>query len=552
MERLDRVPQGRRLAQIAAVIGREFSYDLLSAVTRIDETELRTALSLLEKADIIHRVGISPLIIFAFKHALLRDAIYNSLLKSARRRIHADIAAALADHFGGILVNRPEILAYHHTEAGNHELAIRCWYEAGQRAMAHSGNVEAIAHYRKALELLNALPDTPGRIRQEIEILLALGIPLIAVQGYAAAETRDAFARARASCLKLDNPPESFQALYGLWGHAWMTGKNQEALGMADEFLSRSQASADAALLMVAHRMMGSTLLTIGEFLAARQHFEETIALSKRGGARSLYNLYMVEPQAASLLLLSWNLWFLGFPDQALSRVAEALAVAQDLRQPYTLAFAHYMTSVVHLLRGEPARALASAERSLEISEEQQFRFSLYRLLSNISRGRALGELGQLAEAQTELKRGIDEARRQGVGYMAAMMDSWLADVYAKSGDHETALSIVEQAVANVSDEAGRPWESELNRQRGQFLLALEPARVGEAESYFAKAIEVARRQGAKSLELRAATSLAELWRAQGRLDEARDLIGPIYRWFSEGTDTADLRRARDVQIALN
>jgi ATP/maltotriose-dependent transcriptional regulator MalT len=260
----------------------------------------------------------------------------------------------------------------------------------------------------------------------------------------------------------------------------------------------------------------------------------------------------MVEPQAASLLLLSWNLWFLGFPDQALSRVAEALAVAQDLRQPYTLAFAHYMTSVVHLLRGEPARALASAERSLEISEEQQFRFSLYRLLSNISRGRALGELGQLGEAQAELKRGIDEARRQGVGYMAAMMDSWLADVYAKSGDHETALSIVEQAVANVSDEAGRPWESELNRQRGQFLLALEPARVGEAESYFAKAIEVARRQGAKSLELRAATSLAELWRAQGRLDEARDLIGPIYRWFSEGTDTADLRRARDVQIALN
>jgi class 3 adenylate cyclase/tetratricopeptide (TPR) repeat protein len=550
MERLDRVAQGRRLAQIASVIGREFSYDLLSAASRIDENELRTALSLLEEADIIRRIGIAPLVVFAFKHALLRDALYKSLLKSTRRQIHADIAAILADHLRGIVVNRPEILAYHHTEAGNHELAIRCWYEAGQCALAHSGNVEAIAHYRKALELLNALPDTPGRIRQEVDILLALGIPLIAVQGYAAAETRDAFARARTLCLKLDNPPEYFQALYGLWGNAWMGGKNYEALGMANEFLSRSRAPADAVLSMVAHRVMGSTLLTIGEFPSARQHFEKTISLSKGKGTRSLYNRYMVEPHVASLLLLSWDLWFLGFPDQSLSRVAEALAVAQDLRQPYTVAFAHYMTSVVHLLRGEPARALASAERSLEISHEQ--RLSLYVLLSKISRGRALGELGQLGEAQTELIRGIDEARSQGVEFMRAMMDSWLADVYAKSGDNETALSIVEQAIANISDETGRPWEAELYRQRGQILLALDRARVGEADSYFEKAVDVARRQSAKSLELRAATSLAEHWRAQDRLDEARDLIGPIYRWFSEGTDTADLRRARDVQIALN
>jgi class 3 adenylate cyclase/tetratricopeptide (TPR) repeat protein len=549
MERLDRVAQGRRLAQIAAVIGREFSYDLLSAASRIDEDELRAALSLLEEADIIHRVGISPFVIFAFKHALLRDAIYNSLLKSARRQIHADIAAILADHFRGIVVNRPEILAYHHTEAGNHESAIRCWYEAGQRARAHSANVEAIAHYRKALELLNALPDTPGRSRQEIEILLALGIPLIAVRGYAATETREAFARARALCLKLENPPEHFQALYGLWGHAWMGGKNHEALGMAHEFLSRSQAFADAVLLLVAHRMMGSTLLTAGEFTSARQHFEETIALSKEKGTGSLYKFYMVEPHAASLLLLSWDLWFLGFPDQALSRVAEAVAVAQDLKQPYTIAFAHYMTSVVHLLRGESARALESAERSLEISHEQ--RFSLYVLLSNISRGRALGELGQFGDAQSEMKAGIDEARRRGVGFMLAMMESWLADSYARSGDNETALSIVERALADISDMTGRPWESELHRQRGQLLLMLEPPRFGEAESHFRKAIDVAQRQSARSLELRAATSLAELWRTQGRLDEVRNLIGPIYRWFNEGTDTADLRRAREIRLAL-
>src|SRR5262249_40024500 len=240
-------------------------------------------------------------------------------------------------------------------------------------------------HFRKALEALSALPDTTERCKQEIEIQLALGIPLIAVRGYPAEETRDAFARARSLCLTLDSPPEYFQALYGLWGHSWMGGRNDDALNMASEFLSRARASADAVPLVVAHRVMGSTLLGLGEFQSSKQHFEESIELSKGKGKRSLYDLYMVEPQAASLLLLSWDLWFLGYPDQALSRVLEALALGQELAHPYTIAFAHYMTSVVHILRGEPDQALAHAEKSLEMSKEQ--RFSLYVLLSQISRG---------------------------------------------------------------------------------------------------------------------------------------------------------------------
>jgi tetratricopeptide (TPR) repeat protein len=288
--------------------------------------------------------------------------------------------------------------------------------------------------------------------------------------------------------------------------------------------------------------------LTVGEFQSSKQHFEESIALSKRQGQR-LYSLYMVEPQAASLLLLSWDLWFLGYPDQALSRVSEALALARELAQPYTIAFAHYMTSVVHLLRGEPDRALASAEQSLEMSWEQ--RFSLYILLSQISRGRALAGLGHVAEAKTQIKQGLEEARRKGVGYFLPMMNSWLADAHALSGDHETALSIVEQTLGNMSDQAGRSWEAELHHQRARILLALDPARAREAEANLRQAIEVARRQSAKSLELRAATTLAEIWRTQERFDEARDLIGPIYRWFDEGADTKDLMRARDIQLGL-
>ena len=322
-----------------------------------------------------------------------------------------------------------------------------------------------------------------------------------------------------------------------------MGGNNRDGLHMAEEFLSRSRALSDPVLLMMGHRVMGSTLLTVGDFRSSANHFEETIRLSTGKEERPLYNLYMVGPRAASLLLLSWDLWFLGYPDQPLSRVSEALALGQDLGHPYTVAFAHYMTSVVHLLRGDAARALESAERSFEMSQEQ--RFSLYAILSRISRGKAIGELGRLEEARAEIELGIDEARRSGVGFMLPMMDSWLAEVHAKTGENERALAIVERALSDIGDVTGRSWEAELHRQRAQILLTLNPSKVIEAESHLKKSIEVARGQSAKSLELRAATSLAELWQTQGRPDEARALLEPIHRWFHEGAGTADLRRAR-------
>lgn len=550
MERLDRVAPSRKLAMIAAVIGREFSYDLLSAVSQLDEDKMLTALSLLEQADIVYRVDISPSLRFAFKHVLLRDAIYDSLLRSKKQQIHAEIATVLEHQFPELAENQTEVLAYHHQEAGNHSAAIRYWFKSGQRALAHSANIEAIASFRSALELLKTLPETPERTKQETEVQLALGIPLIAVKGYASTETREAFSRARALCLRLGDIPEYFQALFGLWGHSWMGGRNDEALSMADEFLVRSRDLSDPVLAMVAHRVMGSTLLTIGDFQSSANHFEETIRLSISEGRQPLHQLYVVEPQAASLLLQSWDLWFLGYPDRALSRVSEALALAQDLAHPYTVAFAHYMTSVVHLLRGDAARALENAQNSFEMSQEQ--RFSLYAILSRISRGRAIGELGRIEEARSDIALGIDEARRNGVGFMLPMMNSWLAEIDAKVGENERALSLIEGLLAGVGDVTGRAWESELHRQKAQILLSLDPSKVGDAESHLRKSIEVARGQSAKSLELRAATSLAELLRRQGRIDEARTLLEPICDWFDEGTDTADLKRARDCRCALH
>ncbi len=550
MERLDRVPQGRRLAQTAAVMGREFSYELLSFALPMEEDDLRLTLARLEDADIIYRVGISPLVLFAFKHALLRDAIYASLLKSSRRQMHADIAALLETRFREVSENQPEILAHHYSEAGNYELAVRSWYKSGQRAIAHSANVEAIAHFRKALEQLAGLPDTAHRTSQEIKLQLALGIPLIAVRGYAAEEAREVFARARTLCLKIDSPNEYFQALYGLWGNAWMSGKIDVALRMSEEFLKRAEGSTDIVPQMVAHRVMGSTLLPVGRFQESRQHFEDSIALSQKRDQQSLYSRYMVEPQAASMLLLSWDLWFLGHPDQALSRVSEALGLARELAQPYTIAFAHYMTSVVNILRGEYADARTNALASLEVSREQ--RFSLYVLLSRISGACALGGLGALEEARSEMQSGLHEMRSSGVGYMLPMMESWLSDLLAQSGDREAALSIVERTLGKMDDATGRSWQSELHRRKAELALALDTARKDDAELELNRAIDLARLQGAKSLELRSATTLASLLATQGRNDEARYLLEPVYGWFSEGRDTADLRRARETLATVS
>jgi predicted ATPase len=290
--------------------------------------------------------------------------------------------------------------------------------------------------------------------------------------------------------------------------------------------------------------------LTIGNFQPSANHFQETIKLSTSEGKPPLNNLYMVEPQAASLLLLSWDLWFLGYPDQALARVLEALALGEALAQPYTVAFAHYMTSVVHLLRGDAGRAFDSAEKSYLMSREQ--RFLLYEILSRISRGRAFGDLGRIDEARSEIALGIEEARRNGVGFMLPMMNGWLADTHAKAGDNERALSIVETCLAESGDATGRSWEAELYRQKAAMLLALYPEKVDDTEACLLKSLDVARGQSAKSLELRAATSLAEFWRTRGKAEQARALLEPICGWFTEGTDTADLKRARKALSALS
>ncbi|MEK6209470.1 MAG: AAA family ATPase [Pseudomonadota bacterium] len=540
--RLDRAPQARSVAQAAAVIGREFSYDLLQRVSALSSSELGSALAHLEQSEIVKKIDNRPSARYAFKHALVRDAAYDSLLKSSRREIHAKVGAILEEEWPEVVVGQPELLAYHYSLAGNAEMALRYWLKGGQRARSRSANLEAIGQFQKALEFLSLLPQTPGRNEAELEIQLALGLCFVAVRGYSADDTRQSFERACALSAQLVEPHKEIQAIFGLWGHYWMRARHDRATDLGEALLTKAEELQDPIALAVGHRCLGSTLFTLGDFVQAREHLERTISLVQQASPEGLSLSYAVDPRIAAQLILAWDTWILGYPAQALQNVLQALEQATEHADPYSIAFAQYVTSAVLLLRGEPQNSLDHADQSLALSREH--RINLYAIYSRFGRGCALAKLGQAAQAIVEIREGIEEARRSNLGYMRSFMLGWLATVQVATGDPETALATIDEALRRIDDVEGRVWEAEVRRLQGEILLVARPDAVAEAERSYLDAITVAQRQHARSLELRATTSLARLLQSNDRNDEARSLLAPIYGWFTEGLDTADLIEA--------
>jgi class 3 adenylate cyclase len=540
--RLDRAPQARNVAQIAAVLGREFSYDMLLRVSSLNRAELDSALAQLEERGIVQLMGNRPSPRYAFKHALVRDAAYDSLLKSNRREVHARVGSIIVAEWPEIVANQPELLAYHYSLAGNTEQAIRYWLLGGQRAHDRSANIEAASQLQKALESLILLPQTPARRETELEIELSLGLCYIAVRGYSAKHTRKSFERARSLSAELGEPRKELQAIFGLWGHYWMRARHDRAIELAETLLAKAAPLHDPTALILGHRALGSTLFTLGDFMRARDHLAHTVALGLQSNIVKPSS-YAVDPRIAARLMLAWNLWILGYPDQALDEVLQALAQAREQADPYSIAFAHYVTSAVTLLRGEPEESLSHADQSLAISREH--RINLYSLYSRFGRGCALARMGQEALAIFEIREGIEEARRSKLGYLRAFMLGELASLQAATEDPETALFTIDEALADIDDVAGRAWEAEIHRLRGSVLLAAQPDAVEAAEKSFKQAITVAQRQNARSWELRAATSLSRLLQGQNRQDEARTLLSSILGWFTEGFDTLDLKTAQ-------
>ncbi|MDQ3828367.1 MAG: AAA family ATPase, partial [Candidatus Tectomicrobia bacterium] len=543
MARLDRLAAVKSLAQLAATLGREFSYDLLQAVAPWDEGALRQGLHQLVVAEFLYQRGLPPQATYHFKHALIQDAAYQSLLRSIRQQYHQRIAQVVEKRFPEICETQPELLAHHYTEAGLSAQAIPYWQRAGQRALERSAHLEAIAHLRQGLATLTRLPESLERTQQELLLQTLLGAALMPTRGRASPEVAQVYTRARELCRQVGETPLLFPVLWGLYTFYLVRAEYQIARELAEQFLRLAQRHDDPALLMAAHQALGATLSWLGEFIPARAHLEQCIALYDPQQHHPLAIRYGHDPGVVSLAYAAWVLWCLGYPDQALQRSHEGLTLAQELAHPYSHATALNYAAMVHWLCGERALAQARAELLRTLATEQEF--ALWVADAMMWRGLALVVEGQGAEGIILMYQGLAAFETTGA---KAARSSWLAllaEACGKGGQAEKGLDVLTEALAAVHTTAERFYEAELYRLKGELLLTPSRANRAEAEICFHEGLEIARRQQAKSLELRAAMSLARLWQQQGKREEARELLAPIYGWFSEGFDTADLQEAK-------
>ncbi len=549
MARLDRLAPVRELAQVGAVLGREFSYELLQAISPGDEARLQQGLRQLVEAELISQSGLPPQATYVFKHALLQDTAYQSLLKSRRQQLHLTIGQVLEARFPETAEAQPELVAHHYTEAGLTEQAVAKWQQAGDRDVKRSANVEAVQHFTKALELLQTLPDTPERPQHELALLLSMGAPLIMTRGYATPEVGTTYARARALCQQIGETPQLFLAVAGVFKFYLMRVELQMALELAEQLLRLAQQVQDPILVMTAHMALGVTLFYRGALVAARTHLEQALTLYDPHQHGFLARVHGDDVGTTSLSFLSWTLWRLGYPDQALHRSQEALTLAHTLAHPYAIAATLGLAAALHKYRGEVQRIQELAEALIRLASDQGMTLSVAQ--GTIMRAAALVRQGEsLEEGVAQIRQGLSIMR--AVGHQSAQPTylAFLAEAYERMAQAEEGLTVVAEALAIVRRTGECHYEPELYRLQGELTLqsqgpGLPSAVEAEAEQCFHQAIAVARTQQAKSWELRAATSLARLWHRQGKKEPARQLLGDIYGWFTEGFDTHDLRAAK-------
>jgi predicted ATPase len=472
------------------------------------------------------------------------------LLRSTRQQYHQRIAQVLEARFPEFCETQPELLAYHYTEADVLAQAIPYWQRAGQRALQRSAHAEAIAHFRKGLALLKIVPDSPARARQELGLLVALGPALMVAKGWGAPEVEPVYARARELSQQVEESPELFPVLWGLWRFYFVRAEYQTARDLAEQCLSLAQRVHDTALLLLAHQVLGATVYYRGEVTLGRVHLEQGLALYDPQEHRPLAVRYGLDLGVWCLSYVAHPLWLLGYPDQALQRSREALTLAQELSHPVSLAAALFYRAITHHLRRESDAVQACAEAAIALASEQGF--ALYLAVGTAMRGWALSVQGHAEEGMTQLRQGMAALQAMGgVKLDSTRYLGMLAEAHDRMGQAEAGLRLLAEAL-RVADTTGEHfYKAELCRLKGDLLLAQSSAQGEEAEACFRQALDIARQQQARSWELRAATSLARLWQQQGKRVEARELLAPIYGWFTEGFDTADLREAQALLDAL-
>jgi class 3 adenylate cyclase/predicted ATPase len=550
MARLDRLMTGKIIAQLGATIGRQFSYVLLQAVSQSDEATLQRELGRLVEVEIVYQRGVLPQATYVFKHALIQDAAYASLLKSTRQQYHQRIAQVLEERFPETGASQPELLAHHYTEASLNAQAVSYWHKAAQRAVERSAHVEAISHLRTGLELLQTLPETPQRLQREVDMLIALGGSLLAVKGYAATEVRETYTYARQLCQHLADPSQLFPVLRGLWNYYLARADYQTAHALGEQLLTLAQQSQDAAMRVAAHRALGTTLQYLGAVAEAHTHFTQGIALYAPQRHRASVFRYGEDAGVLCHSYAARTLWSLGYPDQGLAQSQHAVTRAQQSAHPLSLSFVLSFAAVFHQLCREMPAAQEYAESAISLATEQGF--PLWVAYSAILRGWALAHQGRAQEGIAQSEQGLQAQRATGSKQNRSYFPALLAEAYGIIGKPEAGLTVLTEALALV-DETGEHWyEPELYRLKGVLLLQQSSDHQAEAESCFAQAIAIAHNQQTKSWELRASTSLARLWQQQGNRQEAHDLLAPVYGWFTEGFDTADLRDAKALLNELS
>jgi class 3 adenylate cyclase/predicted ATPase len=543
MARLDRLVTAKGIAQLAAVIGRQFPYDLLQAVSQLDESTLQRELGRLVEAEIVYQRGLPPQSTYVFKHALIQDAAYQSLLKITRQQYHQRIVHVLESQFPEATETQPELVAHHCMEAGLTNQSVTYWYKASQRAIQRSAHVEAISHLRQGLALLATLPETPQRLQHEVDLLIALGASLRATQGTGALEVGETYTRARQLCQHLQAPQQHFPVLRGLWNYYSVHAEHQTAYALGEQLLTLAQQVRDVSMLCAAHRALGSTLLFLGVVADAQTHLAQGIALYDPQQYRASVFRYGEDAGVVCHSFAAWALWSLGYPDQGLAQSHEAVILAQHIVYPYSLGYALSHAAWFHQFRREVRAAQEYAESAISLATEQGFPF--WRVHGAVLRGWALVQQGQAKEGIEQLNEGLRAYRATGAETARPNYLALLAEAYGIQGESEEGLALLTEALTLV-DTTGAQWYApELYRLKGELLLQQNSDNHTEATSCFQHAISIAQNQSAKSWELRASTSLARLWQQQGKRQEAHDLLAPVYGWFSEGFDTADLQEAR-------
>jgi predicted ATPase/DNA-binding winged helix-turn-helix (wHTH) protein len=538
MARLDRLGSVRLVAQIGAAIGRQFSYELLRAVSDLSEGELRAALARLVASELVFQRGAPPEAVYVFKHALIQDAAYGSLLRDTRQRLHRQIAEALRTHFPELMDTQPELLARHYAEAGIAEESAFFWGKAGTRSLARSAMTEATAQLQEALDQLARLPEGAERIRQELEFSVALGTALRAVKGFAAPETGRAWSRARKLWDEQGSPQEYINIPFALSAYHGLRHERDLALSLIDDVLRLSHQRNDASGLILGYSEMGETLMFAGELASSRPHLERALAVSSPSFRPAFLTHDPLVPARGNLAIV---LFCLGYPDQALALSRTTLAEAQRLGHPASLTLSRIFDAILLALVGDHAALDAQAGELIAAAIEHGF--ALYRAQGTIFGGWAKVGSGEVSEGLHLLRSGLDAYRATGSEVWMPHYRALLAMASEIAGEMDEAAALLDEALESVERTGERWFEAEMNRLKGEVLL-----RQGHrdlAEEQYRKALSIAQAQQAKLWELRAAVSLARLHRDQDRDADARAVLCPVYIWFTEGFETPDLKEAK-------